>query len=83
MKGDVLKKLAEMGNVWFDIAMVEGVGGTANLLKQIPASQVVFGSHAPFFYLESSQLKLKESALGRDQALAIGTGNASRVLRRR
>jgi predicted TIM-barrel fold metal-dependent hydrolase len=80
MKGDVLKKLAEMGNVWFDIAMVEGVGGTANLLKQVQESCVVFGSHAPFFYYEAALLKLKESALSDEQSRAICRDNARRVL---
>jgi hypothetical protein len=82
LKGDLLKQLAEAGEVWFDIATVEGVGGIANLLKQIPASRVVFGSHAPFFYFESALLKLKESALGSEQRRAICVENARHMLRR-
>ena len=58
--------------VWLDIAMLEGVGGIANLLADgWPADRVVFGSHAPFFYLESALLKLKESGLTRGQWNAI------------
>ena len=37
-------KLSAAGQVYFDIATVEGVGGVANLLKQVPADRVVFGS---------------------------------------
>ena len=82
VKGDVLKELADTGNVWFDLATLEGVGGIANLLNQIPESGVVFGSYAPFFYFESALLKLKESALSNEQSRAICGDNARRVLAR-
>jgi len=55
----LLPKLSAAGQVYCDIATLEGVGGVANLLKQVPADRVVFGSHAPFFYLESAVLNLK------------------------
>ena len=55
----LVEKLAAVGQIHFDIATLEGVGGVANLLKQVPANRVVFGSHAPFFYLESAVLNLK------------------------
>jgi uncharacterized protein len=76
----LLAKLSAAGQVYFDIATVEGVGGVANLLKQVPGERVVFGSYAPFFYLESAVLKLKESVLSEAQATAIRTGNARRIL---
>jgi hypothetical protein len=76
----LLVKLAGAGQVCFDIATVEGVGGVANLLKQVPADRVVFGSHAPFFYFESAVLKLKESALSEAQLSAVRAGNARRLL---
>jgi predicted TIM-barrel fold metal-dependent hydrolase len=75
----LLTKLSAAGQVYFDIATLEGVGGVANLLKQVPADRVVFGSHAPFFYLESAVLKLKESALSEPQATSIRAGNARRL----
>ena len=55
----LVEKLAAVGQIHFDIATLEGVGGVANLLKQVPADRVVLGSHAPFFYLESAVLNLK------------------------
>ena len=76
----LLAKLSAAGQVCFDIATLEGVGGVANLLKQVPANRVVFGSHAPFFYLESTLLKLKESALSEPQLTSIQTGNARQLL---
>lgn len=76
----LLAKLSAAGQVCFDIATLEGVGGVANLLKQVPADRVVFGSHAPFFYLESAVLKLKESALSDAKLTSIRAGNARRLL---
>jgi predicted TIM-barrel fold metal-dependent hydrolase len=77
---EVQAKLAKSGQVWFDIAMVEGVGGVGHLLETIPAERVLFGSHAPFYYFESAALKLKESVLSREQAEQIRGGNAAGVL---
>ncbi|WP_406695564.1 amidohydrolase family protein [Singulisphaera sp. Ch08] len=80
LRGEKLEALAKTGNITFDIAMLELVGGVGDLLQKIPVDRVLFGSHAPFFYFESAALKLKESALDADQLRAIGSGNATRVL---
>lgn len=80
VKAALLPRLAAAGQVYFDIGTVEGVGGVANLLKQVPAQRVVFGSHAPLFYLESALLKLKESAPCEADLTAIQSGNARRLL---
>ena len=76
----LLRKLAAAGNVYFEIATLEGVGGVANLLTQIPSERVLFGSHAPWFYFESALLKLQESVLGAAPDLAVRSGNARRLL---
>jgi hypothetical protein len=78
VKADQAQKLASAGQVFFDIATVESVGGVANLLKGLPADRLVFGSYAPFFYFESALLKLKESPLSEGQLAAIRAGNAQR-----
>jgi predicted TIM-barrel fold metal-dependent hydrolase len=79
VKPDLVKQLAAAG-VCFDIATVEGVGGVANLIEQISPNRVGFGSHAPFFYLESALLKLKESALDSEPTRAVCELNARRLL---
>ena len=80
IKGETLTKLGKSQRIWFDIAMVEEVGGISKLLHEIPADRIVFGSHAPFFYVESALLKLKESVLtSRDRKL-ITRENASRIV---
>ena len=77
----LIKPLAQAG-ACFDIATIEGVGGIANLLKDVPPSQILFGSHAPFFYFESAELKLKESDVGKKEEEAIRWANARRLLDR-
>jgi uncharacterized protein len=67
-------------NVIIDIAMLEGVGGIENLLKDWPLEQLVFGSHTPLFYFESAKLKLQESELTEKQLNAITHENAQRLL---
>jgi len=73
-------QLAASGQVWFEIAMQEGVGGIGNLLKLVPLERILFGSHFPLFYLESALLKLQESELGEFQKRAIRADNARKLL---
>lgn len=80
VKGELVPKLASAGQVYFDIATVEGVGGVANLLRQVADERVLFGSHSPFFYFEAAALKLKESELAKAQHALVGGGNARRLL---
>lgn len=80
VKGEPVLKLAVAG-VRFEIAMLEAVAGVATLLEKFPLDCLCFGSHAPFFYFESAQLKLQESALGEAQHRAICTQNALKLSR--
>jgi predicted TIM-barrel fold metal-dependent hydrolase len=75
-----IDSLVAAGDVCFDIAMLEGVGGVANLIAQAPLERILFGSYYPFFYFESSLLKLDESGLAGFQRQAISAGNARRLL---
>jgi hypothetical protein len=79
LRGLPVKSLAAHG-VTFEIAMLEGVEGVANLLKQVPLDKVCFGSYAPFLYFESALLKLKESVLDPAQSQAVRAGNACSLL---
>ncbi len=76
-----VEKLSSAGQVYFDIAMLEGVGGVEKLLSTVPLDRVLFGSHFPFFYLESARMKLKESALSGFPLKAIAEGNARQLLK--
>jgi predicted TIM-barrel fold metal-dependent hydrolase len=59
--------------------MLEGVGGIARWLSELPVDRILFGSHAPLFYFEAAFLKLKESALSPNDLQAIRYGNAARL----
>jgi predicted TIM-barrel fold metal-dependent hydrolase len=78
--GQPLRRLLDAGDVWVDIAMLEGMEGLKRLIAQVGADRLLFGSHAPFFYPEAAELKLRESALAPEHAEAIRRGNARRVL---
>jgi predicted TIM-barrel fold metal-dependent hydrolase len=80
VKSELLKSLAASGQVFFDTATIEGVGGIGTVLGQIPGSSLLFGSHAPFFYFESAYLKLKESELDEEQLRRICGKNAQLLM---
>jgi len=74
------QKIVAAGNVYFDIAMVEGVGGVGVLASEVSPQRVVFGSHFPLFYLQSAALKIKEAGLSASEEKAILEDNARRLL---
>jgi predicted TIM-barrel fold metal-dependent hydrolase len=80
MRGQRLEAFAEAGEVYFDIAMVEGIEGIARLVERLPLPRVLFGSNYPLFYFESALLKVQESGLPEDQKKALLEGNARRIL---
>jgi predicted TIM-barrel fold metal-dependent hydrolase len=73
-------KLMSLPNVYFDISMVEGVGGVARLAKSISAQRVLFGSHYPLFYFDSALLKVKESGFTEEERALVLEENARRLL---
>jgi hypothetical protein len=80
LRAKPLLDLIAAGEVCVEISMLEGVGGIANLLAQVPSHRMLFGSHAPLFCFESALLKLKESPLNEEQRRAIRMANAQRLL---
>jgi len=80
LRGEALRSLISLGNVWVEISMLEGVGGLGSLLEGVPAERILFGSHAPLFYFEAAELKLRESPLTPEERRAISRGNAERLL---
>jgi hypothetical protein len=75
-----LNRLAATRRVSHDIAALEGVAGVEKLIEASPEAQLVFGSHAPFFYFESALLKLHESVLKPAQSAALRSTNARAAL---
>jgi predicted TIM-barrel fold metal-dependent hydrolase len=78
--------MAETGT-FMDISRLEGNGAVGRIIGSIaglpsvrvPVDRIVFGSHAPYFPVETAILKLIESPLGAQQLQAIMQGNARRL----
>ncbi len=76
-------------NTFLDISRVEGNGGIGRMLgtikglpiSAVPSNRILFGSHAPFFPVETALLKLVESPLQRDQLDALMHRNARELLK--
>lgn len=84
------KGLIEQTNSSFDISGLESNGGVGRIIEgkswgrapaaKLPLERILFGSHAPYFPLESALLKLMESPLTRPQLDAVMFANAERLL---
>jgi len=80
VRGSTLTDLVSAGQIYVEIATLEGIGGVAKSLDSVPLDRVLFGSHLPLFNLESATLKLRESVLSAAQKNAITHENAKRLL---
>lgn len=67
-------------NVYVETSRIEGIAGVAALAETIGVDRVLFGSHAPYFYLEAALLKMVESGLDEEAQQAVFHRNAQRVL---
>lgn len=77
----LLARLTVLG-VHFDTAMLEGISGIARQIEQAPEIKLCHGSYAPFFYPESSTLKIAESAPDLDarNLAAVSSHHAENLL---
>lgn len=78
---EAVSLVKETANVYVDIAFVERLNTVATLLKEIPASRILFGSHTPFLYTRSAMMKIKTADISRKDAQAIMFANISHLLR--
>ena len=77
-------------NTYLDISRLEGNGAVARMIgaitglpsARVPVERIIFGSHAPYFPVETAVLKLIESPLDRQQLAMIMQGSARRLLPR-
>lgn len=89
-EGLALSRAMSQSNTVIDISRLEGNGAVGRMIgsitglpsARVPVERIVFGSHAPFFPVETALLKLIESPLDTRQLHAIMQGNARRLLAR-
>ena len=77
---DQITSLVPVGNVYFELSMVERVGAVTRLIEKVTLDRVLFGSHSPFFYFESAEFKMQEAGLSDAQKKAVSEGNARRLI---
>jgi uncharacterized protein len=90
IQGDDLSQFMAKPNTVMDISRLEGNGAVGRMIgsitglpsARVPVDRIVFGSHAPYFPVETAILKLIESPLDAQQLRAIIQGNARRLLPR-
>jgi predicted TIM-barrel fold metal-dependent hydrolase len=88
--GEDLSQFMTHPNTVMDISRLEGNGAVGRMIgsitglpsARVPVDRIVFGSHAPYFPVETAILKLIESPLDVQQLQAIMQGNARRLLTR-
>lgn len=91
VQGSDLAALVKETSARIDISRWEGNGAVGRMIGatpeknaavRVPVERVLFGSHAPYFPLETGILKLIESPLNPEQLHAIMQGNARKWLPR-
>lgn len=88
IRGEALSQFMASQSTFMDISRLEGNGAVGRMIGavqglnsgRVPFERMVFGSHAPFFPLETALLKLVESPLDTQQLHAIMQGNARRLM---
>lgn len=86
---NLLAQLVDHTNIVFDTSRIEGAGEMGGLIdgdswygpdQKIDANRFLFGSHAPFFAVESALLKLFEHPLEEKQLRMVMKQNAKQFI---
>jgi predicted TIM-barrel fold metal-dependent hydrolase len=72
--------LAATRQVWFDIAMLEGMNRLPALVERVGPERVVFGSHWPLFHQQAAIAKLRESTLEGSVLERVRRANAAALV---
>ncbi len=87
-QGDDLGRFLKYPNTSMEFSRLEGNGSVGRMLgtieglrsPRVPQDRLCFGSHAPYFPIETALLKLIESALSAEQLRGLMSANARRLL---
>jgi predicted TIM-barrel fold metal-dependent hydrolase len=80
LRPDALRPLLGIEGIAFELSMIERISAVRRLADEVSFSRVLFGSHAPLFYLESALLKVKEAGLTEAENKAVCIENARKLL---
>ena len=89
VRGELLDNIVTQTNIRFDTSRIEGAGELGGLLHSeswygpdfdISASRFLFGSHAPYFAVESALLKMFEHPLSKKEFDMIARENANAII---
>jgi len=67
-------------NLWLDISHIETVDALRRLIDVYGTERILFGTHAPFFYVRSAIIKLNEAQLSAEERDRITRRNAEKLL---
>ena len=90
VNSELLKKLVSETSIVLDISWLESTGALGRLIEgnpwsgpetPVPVERILFGSHAPYFPVESGIIKLFESPLTLEQMKAVMNVNARRFIK--
>lgn len=80
VRAEMAARLIAAGQVYFDIAGLEGAGGIGRWIAAHPPERLLFGTYAPVFLAESAMLKTQESELPGPIRDGLLHGNAESLL---
>ena len=82
-RGNVFAELAKHRQIFFDTSRVDSTDGVPNLVAQVSARRVLFGSHAPFLIPEAALIRLNEAGrLDVSTMQSVLSANAAQLCRR-
>ena len=69
------------GNIYVEISNIEYVSTLEHLLRDVPHTRVVLGTHAPLYYPHAGVAKIEDAPLPVGQLDAIRDDNARALLK--
>ncbi|OGV51682.1 MAG: hypothetical protein A2017_10160 [Lentisphaerae bacterium GWF2_44_16] len=76
---ETVKLLKASPNIYADISFAETTNFLARLLRDVPAEQLLFGSHTPFLYTKAAVMKIEYAEAGTDIVEKITKTNAEKL----
>jgi uncharacterized protein len=76
----LVKLMRQCSNVFYELSCLQGFGALSNLVAQVGAQRVLFGTGAVLHYAACNVAKLDHADLTPQQRTEIGGANAARIL---